>query len=622
MVDIDSNNAVVSERTRDTKNRIILPWRMRHAIRVSVTGDGDGKTHEYQVVPPCRVGNRKDCEIPLTGAEAPDTLFEFSPATHPIRLSVPVRDDRSRNNYQISLDGEPLIDDVLDLKPGSVIDITDSDGQQRIKLTVDVPESWSKRWMTFYVVLLAGVVALGGYGIYTYQSLSDTEVRISSTEERIRETEHGIAEQHVRIDEALEQFRTQQVAVNNTFQEFDNVQRASLTELRTEFSERLRDITIEARETQSRIAKEDVQAIAALTQETENKIGQLRIDITEKLLESSEKIKQAQEEVLLRNAQRLESLEVEGDLFKSILANSSDAVVFIKTSYNMEMLNTGERTTREITGTGFTISSTGLTLAPQHVMKPWLYDKTILSMQSFGIVKVLPETVIHTIWTAQQQVLLPDKEPFEYLTEDAFSTTNAKSAVLVLYAPEPKTVTEQVSTPFGIVEIEAPVAGPTDVTVLQLIDASRTFSTLTIEPEMNSVEPLDEVLLLGFPLTRLKDGRSIPQAVRGFVRHQTSKLLELDSTLLPGNSGGPVLNRDGHVIGMAIATLGSDSYGAAVPAAKLINTVSVSAIAVNELKQELIDQHCAPGPLNGQGDWQLWQSVHNPNCQPSFQDEQ
>ena len=622
MVDIDSNEKVETDRKRDAKSRIILPWRMRHAIRVSVTGDGDGKTHEYQVVPPCRVGQGKDCEIPLTGAQAPDTLFEFSPATHPIRLSIPHRDDRSRNNYQISLNGEPLIDDALDLKPGSVIDITDNDGQQRIKLTVDVPESWSNRLMLFFAVLLTGVMLLVAYGIYTYQSLSETQVRISSTEERIRETESGIAEQNARIDTALELFRTPPVAVNNTFQEFDNVQRASLTELRTEFSERLREITIQARETQSRIANEDVQAIAALTQNTETKIEALRIDITEKLFESSEKIKQAQEEVLLRNAQRIESLEIEGGLFKSILANSSDAVVFIKTSYNMEILNTGERTTLEVAGTGFTINSTGLTLAPQHVMKPWLYDKTILSMQNFGIVKVLPETVLHTIWTAQQQVVLPDKVPFEYLTEDAFSTTNAKSAVLVLYAPQPSTTNEQMSTPFGIVEIEAPVAGPTDVTVLQLIDATRTFSTLTIESNLNSVEPLDEVLLLGFPLTRLKDGRSIPQAVRGFVRHQTSKLLELDSTLLPGNSGGPVLNREGNVIGMAIATLGSDSYGAAVPAAKLIDTLAASELAVTELKQQLIDLDCTPGPINSQADLQLWQAVRSPNCRPSLQDEQ
>lgn len=622
MEDVDPNDTAATDHTRDTKSRIILPWRMRHAIRVSVTGDGDDKTHEYQVVPPCRVGHGKGCEIPLTGTEGPDTLFEFSPVTHPVRLSMPVRDDISRNDYQISLDGKPLSGDALDLKSGSVIDIRDRDGHRQIKLTIDVPESWSNRLMSFYAVLLFGVAALVGYGIYTYQSLSETQVRISTTEERLRETEYGIAEQHARIDKALELFRTQQIEVENTFQEFDNAQRASLTELRTEFSERLRDITVKARDTLSRIANEDVQAVDALTLKTENQIEQLRNEVAEKLFESLEKLKQAQEEVLLRNAQRIESLEFEGDLFKSILANSSDAVVFIRTSYSMEIINSGERTILETAGTGFTINSTGLTLAPQHVMKPWLYDKTILSMQKFGLIRVLPETVIHTIWTAQQQVILPDKEPFQYLTKDAFGTNNAKSAVLVLYAPKPRTAYEQVSTPFGIVEVEEPIAGPTDVTVLQLIDTTRTFSTLTIERDPNSVEPLDEVLLLGFPLTRLKDGRSIPQAVRGFVRHQTSNLLELDSTLLPGNSGGPVLNRDGHVIGMAIATLGSDSYGAAVPGATLINTVSDAEIAVNELKQQLMDRGCAPGPLNGQADFQLWQAVHSPECRESFQDAQ
>lgn len=83
-----------------------------------------------------------------------------------------------------------------------------------------------------------------------------------------------------------------------------------------------------------------------------------------------------------------------------------------------------------------------------------------------------------------------------------------------------------------------------------------------------------------------------------------------------------MLNREGNVIGMAIATLGSDSYGAAVPAAKLIDTLAASELAVTELKQQLIDLDCTPGPINSQADLQLWQAVRSPNCRPSLQDEQ
>jgi len=73
-----------------------------------------------------------------------------------------------------------------------------------------------------------------------------------------------------------------------------------------------------------------------------------------------------------------------------------------------------------------------------------------------------------------------------------------------------------------------------------------------------AAEPLDEALAVGYPFSRLEDGVSAPQGVTGFVRRVTENVLELDTALNPGLSGGPILNLDGDVIGMAIGVLRLD----------------------------------------------------------------
>ncbi len=84
---------------------------------------------------------------------------------------------------------------------------------------------------------------------------------------------------------------------------------------------------------------------------------------------------------------------------------------------------------------------------------------------------------------------------------------------------------------------------------------------------------MDEIILVGYPLSRLHDGRAIPQGVNGFVRRLTQELLELDTALHPGSSGAPILDRNSKVIGMAVALVSSDTYGIAVPLTHLQNAL-------------------------------------------------
>jgi len=121
-------------------------------------------------------------------------------------------------------------------------------------------------------------------------------------------------------------------------------------------------------------------------------------------------------------------------------------------------------------------------------------------------------------------------------------------------------------------------------------------------------EPLDEALALGYPFSRLEDGRAKPQAVTGFVRRVTERILELDTALSPGLSGGPILNRDGDVIGMAVGVLESDVYGLAVRARDLRRVLVDAATRVRAEEARLKGLGCDPGDVDGVFDARTWEA--------------
>ena len=85
-------------------------------------------------------------------------------------------------------------------------------------------------------------------------------------------------------------------------------------------------------------------------------------------------------------------------------------------------------------------------------------------------------------------------------------SSNAENRALRhLYSAPMQFTQEWVEAPVGAVAIPVPVPGADDVAVLQMMQFDTPFISLPIA--IGEAEPLDEALAVGYPFSRLKDGR-------------------------------------------------------------------------------------------------------------------
>ncbi|MCG8615235.1 MAG: trypsin-like peptidase domain-containing protein, partial [Desulfobacterales bacterium] len=67
-----------------------------------------------------------------------------------------------------------------------------------------------------------------------------------------------------------------------------------------------------------------------------------------------------------------------------------------------------------------------------------------------------------------------------------------------------------------------------------------------------AIKRLSPVIIMGFPLgSRTQDERINASITRGHVRRTSKELIQVDASIYKGNSGGPAVNADGRVIGIA-----------------------------------------------------------------------
>ena len=119
------------------------------------------------------------------------------------------------------------------------------------------------------------------------------------------------------------------------------------------------------------------------------------------------------------------------------------------------------------------------------------------------------------------------------------------------------------------------------------IDSSQTFTPIAVG-DSDEVRVGAEVIAIGFPLGSALG--SEPTVSVGIISAKRDDTLQTDASLNPGNSGGPLLNMFGQVIGVVVSRVEEDSAG------RPISGIGF-AIPINEVKTELGGQVSPAGPV-------------------------
>ncbi|MBC2712791.1 MAG: trypsin-like peptidase domain-containing protein [Desulfosarcina sp.] len=203
-------------------------------------------------------------------------------------------------------------------------------------------------------------------------------------------------------------------------------------------------------------------------------------------------------------------------------------------------------------GTAFLADDKGHLLTNRHVACPWLEDGRLTVL--IGMLGQHPEKLHFGyrlyLWFDGQRAFsrlpaLADSDEVEdlYITESAFSTQGPRRVWIAGVAPAPVKTREQVRSPlrddFAVLKIDTVPPG------LQPLPLAKGFST-------GSIPKLTPLMTLGFPLGSKTQAETINVSVTtGHVRRTFENMFQVDTSLHPGNSGGPFIDAQGRVVGLA-----------------------------------------------------------------------
>ena len=217
-------------------------------------------------------------------------------------------------------------------------------------------------------------------------------------------------------------------------------------------------------------------------------------------------------------------------------------------------------------GSGFAITSTGIAVTNRHVVEPWLGDPEHAgalrrAREAFGADAVRIVSRV-TAWPAGTELRTEDGR---LAPEHGFATDGRANLRVVGFPPQ-----HLVDVPYEDTTVELVANDDTDLALLELTGlALEAENVPDLAPAGALPRPLDAVVGLGFPAgAALLEGTAASLSpTLGQVR-KVERTIQLSMPTYPGNSGGPVLDADGHVVGITTRRFG-EGVAVCIPVAKV-----------------------------------------------------
>ncbi len=202
-------------------------------------------------------------------------------------------------------------------------------------------------------------------------------------------------------------------------------------------------------------------------------------------------------------------------------------------------------------GTAFLVDTDGYMLTGRHVVCPWLEDTAIYgTAQQLLMSDITPQFGYRIfLWFEGKRAfnraarMLETSELTDiYLVDLAFSSESSPR-VSIAGVPKPPVQTRQIIT--------SPLRD--DFAVLKIEKVPEGLMPLPLDLKMDpkKIPKLSRLITLGFPLGSRTQADTVNVSVTsGHVRRSFEDMLQVDASIYGGNSGGPVIDMQGKVIGI------------------------------------------------------------------------
>jgi hypothetical protein len=229
------------------------------------------------------------------------------------------------------------------------------------------------------------------------------------------------------------------------------------------------------------------------------------------------------------------------------------SVGFVLVDYGLEV--EGRQLYRNVAeGTAFLVDREGFLLTSRHVVCPWLEDPRFEGAVHYLRLSGVQPTFTYRIylWFEGTRAFNPSGRLIEgadladvFFTENAFRSDGSPRVEIAGVARPPTRTRQLVFSPlkddFAVVRIERVPDGVDPL-------------PLDLEMDPRRLPKLSRVIALGFPLgSRTQVDTVNASVVRGSVRRAFENMFHIDASLHGGNSGGPVIDARGKVIGIVSA---------------------------------------------------------------------